>query len=214
MNFSKKKQLMKVNDGLAAGSVNQFAFSTFRENDWQNLLTCHSEGQGQVRDTVHAKPQLWSSVNHTISKVQVQMETNTQHKVTSVAVTRCGNFGVLGFANGTITKFNMQSGKERGVFGIDRRGMSLHTAEVTGLAVDAMSRNLISCAKDKTVKLWDFYRCKLIQTYSAMEHPIANLTYSAQSDLIAFSSSDLSMTILNPQAGLKRVRHFEQAATN
>ena len=126
------------------------------------------------------------------------METNTTQRVTSVAVTRCGNFGVLGFANGTMTKFNMQSGKERGVFGIDRSGMTLHTAEVTGIAVDSLSRKVISCSKDKTVKLWDFFRCKLIQTYSASEYPIANLTYSFQSDLIAFSSSDLSMTILNP----------------
>jgi len=34
MNFSKKKQLTRVNDGLGAGPVKQFAFSTFREHDW------------------------------------------------------------------------------------------------------------------------------------------------------------------------------------
>jgi len=108
---------------------------------------------------------------------------NTQSRVTTVAVTRCGNFGVLGFANGAIIKFNMQSGKERGVFGIEATASpqlnQVHSAEITGLAVDAMSRNLISCAKDRTVKLWDFYRRTLITTYSASEYPIANLSYSA-----------------------------------
>ena len=205
MNFSRKKQLTKVNDGLDSGPVSQFAFSTFRENEWQNVLTCHQaggEGQvGQVRDSVHAKPQLWSSVNHSISKVQVQMVSKTQSRVTSVAVTKCGNFGVLGFANGAITKFNMQSGKERGVFALEAKsksaGASLHTAEVTGLAVDAVNRFLVSCAKDRTIKLWDFYRCKLLRSFDA-EYPVNNLCYSATSDLVAFTSSDLSMTILNP----------------
>jgi len=86
-----------------------------------------------------------------------------------VAVTRCGNFGVLGFANGMITKFNMQSGKERGVFKLDAGknaiGESIHTSEVTGLGVDLLNRTLVSSSKDRTVKLWDFYRCKLLKTY-------------------------------------------------
>lgn len=41
MNFSKKKQLKKANDGLDCGPVDKFAFSQFRENDWQNVLSCH-----------------------------------------------------------------------------------------------------------------------------------------------------------------------------
>jgi len=145
------------------------------------------------------------------------MQTGTQFRVSAVAVTRCGNFGVLGFANGLITKFNMQSGKERGVFSVDAKsastGETIHSAEVTGLCVDSLNRHLISSSKDHAIKLWDFYRCKLLKTYQT-DFPLANLCYSPMSDLVAFSSSDLTMTILNPQAGLKRVRHFERAATN
>ena len=203
LNFSKKK-LEKVNDGLDAGAVNKFAFSSFREHDWQNVLTCHSEGQGRIRDSVHVKPQLWSSANHSISKVSVAMQTNSQSRVSSVAVTRCGNFGVLGFANGVITKFNMQSGKERGVFGLDNRSAdseSIHTADVTGLCVDALNRLLVSSSKDHTIKMWDFYRCKLLRTYRS-DYAVTNLCYSSINDLVAFSTGDLAMTILNPGAAL------------
>jgi len=200
MNFSKKKQLTKIHDGLDSGSVNQFAFSQFRENDWQNVLTCHVEGQGKAKDSVHAKPYLWSTANHSIAKVQPQIKTNVQSRVTSVSITRCGNFGILGFANGVIVKFNMQSGKERGVFTLDHKspvGETIHKAEVTGLCIDNLNRYLVSSSKDRSIKLWDFYRCKLLKSYQT-DFPINNLCYSPVSDLIAFSGNDLSMTILNP----------------
>ena len=109
---------------------------------------------------------------------------------------------MLGYANGIITKFNMQSGKERGVFSLDAKktiglGEKLHSAEVTGLAVDSQNRVLVSSSKDRTVKLWDFYRCKLLKTYS-YDFPINNLCYNPVNDLVAFSAKDLSMTLLNP----------------
>lgn len=63
------------------------------------------------------------------------------------------------------------------------------------------------------MKLWDFYRCKLIKSYTT-DFPVNNLTYNLSNDLVAFSTSDLAMTIVNPQNSLKRVRHFPQAAQN
>lgn len=128
------------------------------------------------------------------------MEKGTESRVTSVFVTRCGNFGVLGFANGLITKMNMQSGKERGVFSLDAKnpvGESTHTNEVTGLGVDSMNRWLVSCSRDRSVKIWDFYRCKLLKSYTT-DFPVTNLAYNLSNDLVAISCSDLAMTILNP----------------
>ena len=37
-------------------------------------------------------------------------------KVTSVAVSLCGNFGILGYQNGMISKFILQSGTDKGFF--------------------------------------------------------------------------------------------------
>lgn len=56
VNFSKKKLLASRNNGLDSGSVESFAFSQFREHDWQNVLTCHAESDAQARDIVHAQP--------------------------------------------------------------------------------------------------------------------------------------------------------------
>ena len=51
MNFSRKKQLSAVNDGLDSGPVANFAFSQYREQEWSNVLTCHTADQ-QARDVV------------------------------------------------------------------------------------------------------------------------------------------------------------------
>lgn len=51
-------------------------------------------------------------------------------QVTSVIVSQCGNFGVLGYDYGALQKFNMQSGEDRGMF------IGKHDKEVTGLAMD------------------------------------------------------------------------------
>lgn len=48
MNFSKKnlaKNAVKREDGESIGTVSDFAFTEFRESDWSNLLTSHSEAK-------------------------------------------------------------------------------------------------------------------------------------------------------------------------
>lgn len=134
--------------------------------------------------------------------------------MTSVAVSLCGNFGVLGYINGMISKFNMQSGKDRGPFTCDReKGEHLHSSEVTGLAIDSLNKHLVSGSTDKSIKLWDFYRCKLLRTFQT-DYSVENICYNRENDLLAFSTSDLSITLLNPKSGLKKVRVFPNAAQN
>ena len=213
MNFS-KKNLKKVEDGLDIGPVSSFDFSQYREQDWQNVLTCHND-QNTAAHGIYSKPQLWSSANHAISKVQVSVSEQAS-TVTSVAVSLCGNFGVVGYENGKIMKFLMQSGKEKGLFTLDPSnniGETLHTGEITGLSIDSLNKNLVSSSKDKTIKLWDFYRGRLTKTYQC-DYPVNKIAYNRQNDLVAFASSDLSITLLNARTGLKRVRHFPHAAEN
>ena len=87
----------------------------------------------------------------------------------------------------------------------------LHTAEVTGLGIDSLNKYLVSGSLDRTIKLWDFYRTKLLKTFSC-EFPVSNLTYNRFNDLVAFSCSDLSITLLNAKTGLQKVRSFPNAA--
>lgn len=114
-----------------------------------------------------------------------------------------------------ITKFNLQSGADRGLFkSEDGNGMrNLHIAEVSGLGIDSQNKFLVSGSFDKSVKLWDFYRAKLLKTFTT-EFPISNLCYNRFNDLVAVSTTDLTITLLNSKTGLQKVRQFSQAANN
>ena len=130
-----------------------------------------------------------------------------------MTVSQCGNFGVLGYENGYIQKFNMQSGKDRGDFISKIEGETLHQGEVTGLGVDLMNKIMVSASRDSSIKLWDFYRRELLKTYKT-EYPVENMCYNRMNDLIAFTTTDLTLQVVNARSGLKKVREFKQAATN
>lgn len=107
----------------------------------------------------------------------------------------------------------MQSGKEKGMFISNIVGDHAHTAEVTGLGLDSLNKFLISSSLDSSIKHWDFYRRTLLKTFSS-EYPIDNLVYNRLNDLVAFTSTNLSLTIINARSNLKKVREFKNAATN
>jgi U3 small nucleolar RNA-associated protein 21 len=145
-----------------------------------------------------------------ISKIQVE-SANKNLKVTAVEVTQCGNFGILGFENGQIQKFNMQSGADRGFF-ISKTSL-IHTREVTGLGIDSLNKFMVSSSLDFSIKQWDFYRKELLRSFQTST-PIENMVYNRTNDLIAYSSSDLTLTIINGRSSLSKVREFKQAANN
>jgi len=65
-------------------------------------------------------PYLWNIMDKRIVKVQLELGSENVNKITSGKVTSCGNFALIGFSNGTIVKFNMQSGKSRKKFTIKK----------------------------------------------------------------------------------------------
>jgi U3 small nucleolar RNA-associated protein 21 len=72
----------------------------------------------------------------------------------------CGNFGFMGFENGSVVKFNLQSGIVR-----ERSSEAdYHDGPITGIKADPMNRILITTGMDGQVKMWDFFQLKLIQT--------------------------------------------------
>ena len=76
------------------------------------------------------------------------------HEVTvakSVAVSACGNFGVVGYACGRIDRYNMQSGAHRGTYWAP--APAGHASAVLGVAVDGLGETLVSGGFDGAVKV-------------------------------------------------------------
>lgn len=105
--------------------------------------------------------------------------------VTAVAVSPCGNFGIVGSACGRIDRYNMQSGLHRGAYhrarpvpvlgnmqqqqrsgsNNGRRAagprpdaglLHAHDSAVVGLGVDGSNKLLVSAGFDGVLRAWDF----------------------------------------------------------
>jgi U3 small nucleolar RNA-associated protein 21 len=77
-------------------------------------------------------------------------------------------------------------------------GLGKHTKPVTGVVVDSLNKNIISCSLDGKVKFWDFASGNLVDEMDW--HPMAAVTgmrYHAANDLIALTCDDLSIRIVD-----------------
>lgn len=107
---------------------------------------------------------MWQTSNHSIAKIAIEQPHDKHSRVTAVAVSMCGNFGLLGYESGVVQKINMQSGKDRGVF-VAKNGEGIHAGEVSGVGLDQLNKQAVSASLDGSIKLWDFFRGELIKTY-------------------------------------------------
>ena len=143
---------------------------------WESVVTGH-------RGDKYARTWFWGRKR----AGRWAFETGDGTEVTSVAVTSCGTFALVGSAGGTVSSFNLQSGIQRQKFpspltpgqarklkmshaaGNDASAIGLggmrkyalgegrHKKSVTGLMVDGLNRTLISCGLDGKIKFWDFH---------------------------------------------------------
>lgn len=77
-------------------------------------------------------------------------------------------------------------------------GLGKHTKSVTGVVVDSLNKNVISCSLDGKVKFWDFGSGNLVDEMDW--HPMVSVTamrYHAANDLIALTCDDLSIRIVD-----------------
>jgi hypothetical protein len=83
-----------------------------RERDWCNVITAHD---GDTRAYT------WRLQHFTIGEAALvppagELQGQPAAPVTSVAISSCGNFGLVGSASGRIDRYNMQSGAYRGSY--------------------------------------------------------------------------------------------------
>lgn len=152
--------------------------SQAREGDWENIITAH-------KDEKFART--WDSRNKRVGRHTLSTVDDGFAK--AVAVSHCGNFGLVGSSQGGIGSFNLQSG-------IRRKRYMLHRKEVTGLAIDGMNRKMVSCGLDGIVGFYDFTDLKYLGKLE-LEAPITSMVYHKSSDLVACVLDNLTIVIID-----------------
>ena len=159
------------------------------------------------------------------------LETGDGTEVTAVAITICGTFALVGSAGGSVVMYNLQSGLQRQRFpspltpaqarrlkvdqisamkrshGNDHHtfmagpGQGKHNNGVSGIAVDSLNRNVITCGLDGKIKFWDFLTGCLIDEINWFPMTvITSCSYYRKSDLFALSCDDPSIRVVDIQS--------------
>jgi U3 small nucleolar RNA-associated protein 21 len=172
---------------------------------WESVVTAH-EGDKLARTWFwgRRKAGRWT------------FESSDHTPVTSVAITACGTFALIGSLGGSIDMFNLQSGIHRQRFppkpaagqakklrqqqmasGEDAQISPQHTNRVTGIAVDNVNKTVISCGLDGAIMFWDFLTGKCVDTLHAESAAPTALNYNAVSGLISLVCDDLCIRIID-----------------
>lgn len=175
---------------------------------WESVLTSHENDK-------KARTWFWGRKR----AGRWAFETGDGGNVTSIAMSPCGTFGIVGSENGSVDMFNMQSGLHRQRFparltpvqakqlkldaarhGLIEegegkkkfyRGEGRHGVAVIGLAVDSLNRTVLSAGSDGKIKFWNFNSGLLRDQIDwSANTGILSMRFHRGSDLAAFACTD------------------------
>ena len=172
---------------------------------WESVVTAHADDR-------FARTWSWGRKQ----AGRWAFETSDRRPVTSVAVTTCGTFAIIGSASGAIDMFNLQSGAHRQRYppkltpaqakqlkspngqvnqvSIPARG---HTDAITGIITDNLNRVMVSTSSDCTMIFWDFSTGRILQRISFDSVVPTAIRYNPVSGLLALSCDDLCIRIID-----------------
>ncbi|KAJ9609647.1 rRNA-processing protein utp21 [Cladophialophora chaetospira] len=188
---------------------------------WSNTKSVNAEESGMTGwesvITAHADDKIartWSWGRKRAGRWA--FETGDQKPVTSVAITTCGTFAIVGSAGGSLDMFNLQSGAHRQRYPprltpAQAKQLKLQRAKseqimviprghrdaITGIVVDNLNQTMVTTCLDALVIFWDFSSGKVIERKSLDDAVPTAIRYNPVSGLIALSCDDLCIRVLD-----------------
>lgn len=213
---SRTKQLSKTQGHveLRLAPITDFDYNPAKEKQWDSIISSHRGMNAAVT---------WNQVNLAMGKHRMHAAGSKTNKspVTAVCISACGNYGIIGTQLGAIDKFNMQSGIQRGAYpdgGLLEKAeveSMRHTAEITGLCVDAVNCYLMSGSLDGTVKFWDFNNGTLYKSVD-IGQGVVRLCLARDSSLLAVVTDDFVIHVydIDTQVCVRRLHGHTAAITD
>lgn len=164
-----KKSIKSSSTHIKLPSFNSFASSSAREKDWCNIITCNSQ-----------YGILWNYDNKAVGEKPI--EKKNKSSVLCSAVSECGNFGILALEDGSLEKFNMQSGFHQLSFS------TKHNGKIVGVEIDSTNSLAVSASDEGEVYIWDFVTGKLVKVLKGKK--IRKIRLHKASNLLAVAVDD------------------------
>lgn len=171
-------------------AIVEFAVETTREKEWDNIVALHQDS---------ALVTTWTSDRGCIGRHKLlpeRLKNRTGDVVaTYVTMSSCGHFTIIGYSDGHVDRFNVQSGIHRLSYGTPRA----HNGTVTGLITDSINQMLITAGSDGLLKFWRFANGILLSSME-MESPVKSLVCNRESALLALSLSNSRIKVVDMDA--------------
>lgn len=171
---------------------------------WESIVTAHENDR-------YARTWFWGRKK----AGRWAFETPDRKPVSSVAITSCGTFALVGSAGGGLDMFNLQSGVHRQRFPAKLKAgqakqMKLgqlnpeqaaryqkgHSDAITGIVVDGMNQTVISTSLDGQVIFWQFLTGHNEARIKLDGVPIA-VRYNSVSGLMSIACDDLCIRVVD-----------------
>ncbi len=171
---------------------------------WESIITAHADDRfARTWSWGRKKAGRWS------------FETGDHKPVTSVAITACGTFAIIGSAGGNLDMFNLQSGVHRQRYpprltpaqlkqfkqqAQSEENVSVpqgHRDSITGIVVDNLNRTMVSTSLDGSIIFWEFSTGKILERRIDTDAIPTATRYNPVSGLLALSCDDLCIRILD-----------------
>ncbi|KAK2008500.1 WD domain-containing protein [Colletotrichum eremochloae] len=195
---------------------------------WESVVTAH-------KNDAYARTWFWGRKK----AGRWAFPTGDGSHVSTIAISPCGTFALVGSVEGGLDMYNLQSGLHRQRFPskltpAQARAMKMqqlkqadnvvqlhtekdssfapgtgrHTKAITGIVVDSMNKNVITCSLDGKIKFWDFLTGNLIHQIDwAPMTAITGCRYHAANDLMAFTCDDNSIRVVDLETK-RTIREF------
>ncbi|XP_040573506.1 WD repeat-containing protein 36 [Lepeophtheirus salmonis] len=127
-------------------------------------------------------------------------------KATSLCLSVCGNFVLIGYESGHVDRFNLQSALHRG-------GIKAYEKQrVRSLVTDGLNQRLITASDEGELKFWSFKNFKFVSKKSLF-NDISVMELQRDSNLLVCALEDFSIVIIDIITK-ELVRRFEDIHTN
>ncbi len=171
---------------------------------WESIITAHEN------DNV-ARTWFWGRKR----AGRWTLKTGDTQPVSSIAMTACGTFAIVGSTGGSIDMYNLQSGIHRQQYppkltpaqAKQRRLRQLqtenevvnrgHRGSVSGISVDTLNETVVSCSLDGSIRFWDFATGAENNQLTLDSCAPTALRYNANSGLVSIACDDLCIRILD-----------------
>lgn len=173
--YNKKlaKKLGRKEESIMLPHITNFAVEASRAQEWDNLVAIHSN---------YSIATTWSTDKVTMGSHKLlpeRLKGKKMLRVTSVTITNCGNFALIGYSSGDVDRFNLQSGIHRKQY-----GDPAHKQAVTGLFVDSVNQIVVTVSLDGYLKMWRFKEGTFIASNNFVS-PIVKLIGHKENNVVA-----------------------------